>query len=343
MNIEIEHIKSLISLVANGNSLSEKQAEQAFNVIMSGNATPSQIGGFLMALRVRGETVEEITGAARSMRAKATKIVVPAGAIDNVGTGGDASGTYNISTASSFVVSAAGVPVAKHGNRALSSKTGAADVLSELGVNLDCDMALIQSSIDEAGICFLMAPRHHPAMRHVATTRVELATRTIFNLLGPIANPAGVTRQLVGVFSESWVEPLAHVLNSLGSERAWVVHGNDGLDEITTTGITKVASLEKGTVTVFDIDPTEAGIKIAKPEELRGGEPKQNARALLSILNGEQNAYRDIVALNSAACLMIAGKVPCLSSGVSIALEMIDSGKARGKLNALKEITNRQV
>lgn len=343
MNVEVENIKSLISLVANGSSLSEKQAEQAFDIIMSGNATASQIGGFLMALRVRGETVEEITGAARSMRAKATKIIAPAGAIDNVGTGGDGSGTYNISTASSFVVSAAGVPVAKHGNRALSSKTGAADVLTELGVNLDCEMALVQSSIEEAGICFLMAPRHHTAMRHVATTRVELATRTIFNLLGPIANPAGVTRQLVGVFSESWVEPVAHVLKSLGSERAWVVHGSDGLDEITTTGITKVASLEKGNVTVFDIDPTEAGIKIAKPEELRGGEPKQNAKALLSVLNGEQNAYRDIVALNSAACFMIAGKVQSLSSGVSLAWEMIDSGKAHEKLKALKEITNRQV
>ena len=341
MTSDVENIKSLISTVADGATLNEYQAEQAFDIIMSGDATPSQIAGFLMALRVRGETVEEITGAARSMRAKATKIMSPNGAMDNVGTGGDSSGTYNISTASSFVVSAAGVPIAKHGNRALSSKTGAADVLTQLGVNLDCKMELVQSSMNEAGICFLMAPRHHTAMRHVADTRIQLATRTIFNLLGPIANPADVTRQLVGVFSQDWVEPVAKVLKSLGSERAWVVHGSDGLDEITTTGKTKVASLEDGAVTIFEIHPSEAGIKLAKPEQLVGGEPEENANALLSIFNGERNAYRDIVVLNSAACLIIAGKAKNLTEGASIASNMIDNGKAMEKLEALKEITNR--
>jgi anthranilate phosphoribosyltransferase len=341
MTDDVENIKSLISIVADGTTLKEHQAEQAFDLIMSGDATPSQIAGFLMALRVRGETVEEITGAARSMRAKATKILSPKDAMDNVGTGGDASGSYNISTASSFVVSAAGVPIAKHGNRALSSKTGAADVLTQLGVNLDCKMELVQSSMDEAGICFLMAPRHHTAMRHVAEPRIQLATRTIFNLLGPIANPADVTRQLVGVFSQEWVEPIAKVLKSLGSERAWVVHGSDGLDEITTTGKTKVASLEDGAVTTFEIHPAEAGIKLAKPEQLVGGEPDANANALLSIFNGERNAYRDIVILNSAACLIIAGKAENLTEGASIASDMIDSGKAMEKLEALKEITNR--
>ena len=341
MTSDVENIKSLISIVADGATLNEYQAEQAFDIIMSGDATPSQIAGFLMALRVRGETVEEITGAARSMRAKATKIMSPKGAMDNVGTGGDSSGTYNISTASSFVVSAAGVPIAKHGNRALSSKTGAADVLTQLGVNLDCKMELVQSSMNEAGICFLMAPRHHTAMRHVADTRIQLATRTIFNLLGPIANPADVTRQLVGVFSQDWVEPVAKVLKRLGSERAWVVHGSDGLDEITTTGKTKVASLEDGAVTIFEIHPSEAGIKLAKPEQLVGGEPEENANALLSIFNGERNAYRDIVVLNSAACLIIAGKAKNLTEGASIASNMIDNGKAMEKLEALKEITNR--
>ena len=341
MTDDVENIKSLINVVADGTTLNEHQAEQAFDLLMSGDASPSQIAGFLMALRVRGETVEEITGAARSMRAKATRIISPKGAMDNVGTGGDSSGTYNISTASSFVVSAAGVPIAKHGNRALSSKTGAADVLTHLGVNLDCKMELVQSSMDEAGICFLMAPRHHTAMRHVAEPRIQLATRTIFNLLGPIANPAGVTRQLVGVFSEDWVEPIAKVLQSLGSERAWVVHGSDGLDEITTTGKTKVASLEDGAVTTFEIHPNEAGIKLAKPEHLVGGEPEENANALLSIFNGERNSYRDIVVLNSAACLIIAGKAQNLTEGASISSDMIDSGKAMEKLEALKEITNR--
>ena len=241
---EAMDMKALLALVADGASLDEAQAERAFDIIMSGEATPSQMGAFLMALRVRGETVAEIVGAARSMRAKVARIHAPADAIDTVGTGGDGSGTYNISSAAAFVVAGCGVPVAKHGNRALSSRTGAADVLARLGVNLDCDMALVQRAIDEAGVCFLMAPRHHGAMRHVGGTRVELGTRTIFNLLGPLANPALVSRQLVGVFAERWVEPAARVLKGLGSVSAWVAHGSDGLDEITTTGPTRVAALQ---------------------------------------------------------------------------------------------------
>ncbi|MBH68939.1 MAG: anthranilate phosphoribosyltransferase [Rhodospirillaceae bacterium] len=340
MSDYIADLKELIAVVAEGTSLTEKQSQEAFEIIMSGDASPSQIGGFLMAMRVRGETVAEITGAARTMRAKVTSIKAPENAIDTVGTGGDSSGTYNISTASSFIVSAAGVPVAKHGNKALSSKTGAADVLTQLGVNLDCDMSLVQKAMDELGICFLMAPRHHTAMRHVATSRLELGTRTIFNLLGPLANPAKVKRQLVGVFAESWVEPIAHVLKSLGSERAWVVHGSDGLDEITTTGSTKVASLDGNLVTTFHIHPSDIGLSIAKPEALKGGFPHQNASALLELLDGKKSEYRDIVILNSAASLVIANHVDNLLDGAAIANNMIDSGKAKEKLNQLIKITN---
>ncbi len=333
-------LKTILNHVAGGATLNEQEAEQAFDILMSGSASSAQIGGFLMGLRVRGETVSEITGAARIMRNKATKISAPNNAIDTVGTGGDASGTFNISTASSFVVSAADVPVAKHGNRALSSKTGAADVLTELGININCDMLLVQKALDEAGICFLMAPRHHSAMQFVGNARVELGTRTIFNLLGPLANPALVNRQLVGVFAENWVEPIAEVLKGLGSTKAWVVHGSDGLDEITTTGHTKVCSLKNGKVHNFDIHPEDAGIPVSSPEDLRGGEPKKNAEALRALLDGKPGPYRDIVLFNSAAALIVADKVTNLRDGVSLATEMIDSGRAREKLLSLKTITN---
>ena len=339
MSKENLDLKPLIKIVSDGCSLTEEQSKEAFDIIMTGNATPSQIGGFLMAMRVRGETTEEITGAALSMREKVVKITAPLGAIDTVGTGGDASGTFNISTASSFIVSAAGVPVAKHGNKALSSKTGAADVLSQLGVNLDCDISVVQKAMDEIGICFLMAPRHHMAMRHVAASRSELGTRTIFNILGPLANPALVTKQLVGVFADSWVEPMARVLKSLGSERAWVVHGSDGLDEITTTGITKVAALDKGDITTFTIHPDDAAIELAQPKDLKGGLPKQNAEALLNLLKGEKGAYRDIVVFNSAAALIISGKVSTLKEGARLAADMIDNGQAKQKLDQLVSIT----
>ena len=339
MNGKSLNLKPLIQIVSDGCSLTEDQSKEAFDIIMTGNATPAQIGGFLMAMRVRGETTEEITGAARAMREKVIKINAPSDALDTVGTGGDASGTFNISTASSFVVSAAGVPIAKHGNKALSSKTGAADVLSELGVNLDCDMSVIQKAMDEIGICFLMAPRHHMAMRHVAASRSELGTRTIFNILGPLANPALVKKQLVGVFSEAWVEPMAQVLKGLGSERAWVVHGSDGLDEITTTGVTKVAALDKGSVSTFTIHPEDANLGLADPKQLKGGLPGQNAMALANLLGGEKGPYRDIVLFNSAAAFIIAEKVDDLKEGVELAAEMIDTGQAKQKLDQLISIT----
>jgi anthranilate phosphoribosyltransferase len=342
MTGDIQDMKALLAHVATGATLSEEQAETAFDIIMSGNATPSQMGGFLMALRVRGETIEEITGAARTMRSKALTVSAPADAIDTVGTGGDASGTYNISTAAAFVVAGCGVPVAKHGNRALSSKSGAGDVLSQLGVNLDCDMSLVARAIQEAGICFFMAPRHHTAMRHVGGTRVELGTRTVFNLLGPLANPALVKRQLVGVFSPEWVQPMAEVLGNLGSERAWVVHGAGGIDEVSTVGPTKVAALEKGTVTTFEISPADVGLETVSLAEIKGGDPKHNAVALRALLDGSAGPYRDIVLFNAAAALVVAGKAGTLAEGVALAARSIDDGMARAKLEALVEITNRK-
>src|SRR6266700_2888284 len=260
IDIPISDLKPLLAEVAAGRALSESEAEAAFDIIMSGNATPSQIGGLLMALRVRGESVDEITGAARIMRAKALTIDAPPGTIDTVGTGGDGSGTFNISTATALVVAGSGVPVAKHGNRAFSSKSGAADVLAALGVNIDCDMTIVRRCLWEIGICFLMAPRHHSAMRHVGPTRVELATRTIFNLLGPLSNPAGARRLLVGVFAPQWVRPMAEVLGRLGAEHAWVVHGS-GIDELTTAGVTTVAEFKAGKVVEFEVMPEEAGVK----------------------------------------------------------------------------------
>jgi anthranilate phosphoribosyltransferase len=340
MSADMTDLKALIAIVAQGRSLTEAEAERAFDIIMSGNATPAQMGAFLMALRVRGETVEEITGAARVMRAKALAIEAPPGAIDTCGTGGDAAGTWNISTAAALVVAAAGVPVAKHGNRALSSKSGAADVLAALGVNIDADMALVKRALWEANICFLMAPRHHSAMRHVGPTRVELGTRTIFNLLGPLSNPAGTRRQIVGVFAPAWVETLARVLGKLGLERAWVMHGSDGLDELTTTGTSMVAELSKGDVRRFEIAPEEVGLRRARPAELKGGDAAANAGALRRLLEGEAGAYRDIVLFNAAAALLVAGKVGALKDGVALAAEQVDSGGAHHTLQRLIEITN---
>ena len=333
-------MKTFVAKVAAGEILDEKAAEQAFNIIMSGDATPAQIGGFLMGLRVRGEAVSEITGAARAMRAKALFIEAPNNAIDIVGTGGDGTGTYNISTGAALVVAGCGVPVAKHGNRALSSKSGAADVLTALGMNNEADFDLVHQSIWEAGLGFLMAPRHHSATRHVAGPRVELATRTIFNLLGPISNPSGVKRQLTGVFAKKWLEPIAHTLCNLGCEKTWVVHGSDGSDEITTTGITHVACLEDGKVTTFDISPADAGLPTAKPEDLKGGDVGHNAAAVRSLLMGEPSAYRDVVLLNAAAALIIAGKVTDLKAGVIKAAAAIDGGQAQAVLDKLVEITN---
>ncbi|MBT4932085.1 MAG: anthranilate phosphoribosyltransferase [Rhodospirillaceae bacterium] len=335
-----DNLKPLIGKVADGNSLDQDEATQAFDIIMSGNATPAQIGAFLMALRVRGETVEEITGAAMTMRAKALKVSAPAGAIDIVGTGGDGSGSYNISTAAAIVTASCGVPIAKHGNRALSSKSGASDVLSSLGVNLDADLAHVEQAISEAGIGFLMAPLYHGAMKHVGGPRVELGTRTIFNLLGPLTNPAGVKRQFSGAFSRDWIVPMATVLGNLGCERAWVVHGSDGLDELTTTGPSFVADLKDGKVTTFEVSPQDAGIAIAQPDDLKGGDPDHNAAALNAVLAGEAGPYRDIVLYNAAAALMIADKAQDLKDGVAQATAAIDDGRARQTLDKLIAITN---
>jgi len=328
-------MRPIIARVAAGEQLDEADAEAAFELIMSGEATPAQVAGFLMALRVRGETVAEITGAARVMRAKMTRIGAPAGAIDVCGTGGDAQGTWNISTAVAFVVAGCGVAVAKHGNRALSSKSGAADVLGALGVNTEADLKLVQQALTENGTACMMAPRHNAAMRHVAGPRLELGTRTIFNLLGPLSNPAGVSRQLVGVFSAQWVQPLAEVLGRLGAEKAWVVHGSDGLDEVTTTGPTAVGEWDQGKVRAFEITPEEAGLPRAEAAALKGGDAPTNALALSAVLDGHPGPYRDIVLLNAAAALMVAGKARSLKEGVALAARSIESGAARHKLQRL--------
>jgi len=332
-------LKPLLAQVAAGRTLSEGEAEAAFEIIMSGNATPSQMGALLMALRVRGESVDEITGAARIMRLKALTIEAPPGTIDTVGTGGDGAGTFNISTASALVVAGSGVPVAKHGNRAFSSRSGAADVLAALGVNIEADMAVVRRCLWEIGMCFLMAPRHHSAMRHVGPTRVELGTRTIFNLLGPMSNPAGARRQLVGVFAPEWVRPMAEVLGRLGAERAWVVHG-DGIDELTTAGITTVAEYNDGRVIEFDVVPEDAGLKPARLEDLRGGEPAHNAALMREVLNGSHGPLRDVVLLNSAAALVVAGQADDLRDGAERAARAIDSGAARQVLERLVAATN---
>ncbi len=333
-------LKPFLAKVGDGAGLSEADAEAAFDVIMSGAATPSQIAALLMALRVRGETVAELVGAARLMRAKAVRVDAPPGAIDTAGTGGDGAGTFNISTAAALVTAACGVPVAKHGNRAMSSKSGAADVIAELGVNLEAQPDVIARSLREANIGFLFAQRHHTAMKHVAAVRQEIGLRTIFNLLGPLCNPAGTKRQLIGVFARKWIVPMIEALAQLGSERAWVVHGSDGLDEITTTGTTYVAELNAGTVRTFEVTPEQVGLKRAKPEDLKGGDAAANAAAVRALLQGQSGPYRDIVVLNSAAALVIAGKAPDLKAGTALAGDAIASGKAAKTLAALVAISH---
>jgi anthranilate phosphoribosyltransferase len=335
-----DELRALIAKVATGAALTREEAARGFDTMMSGEATPSQMGGLLMALRVRGETVDEITGAVTAMRDKMLRVHAPAGTIDVVGTGGDASGSFNISTCAAFIVAGAGVPVAKHGNRALSSRSGAADVLGALGVNIDLKPEHISRCIEEAGIGFMFAPAHHPAMKNVGPTRVELGTRTIFNLLGPLSNPAGVKRQMVGVFSRQWIEPLARVLNNLGAEAAWVVHGSDGLDEITTAGPTHVAALEDGAVRSFEITPEDAGLKRVRPEALRGGEAKENAAALHDVLMGNKSAFRDVAVLNAAAGLVVAGRAEDLKEAVALAQKAIDTGEAEARLKRLVSVSN---
>ncbi len=332
--------RALIGKVATGAALTREEAANAFEQMMAGEATPSQMGGLLMALRVRGETVDEITGAVAAMRSKMLRVSAPPDAVDVVGTGGDASGSYNISTCAAFIVAGAGVPVAKHGNRALSSRSGAADVLVALGVKIDLTPDRISHCIRDAGIGFMFAPAHHPAMKNVGPTRAELGTRTIFNLLGPLSNPAGVRRQMIGVFSKQWTQPLAQVLKNLGAECVWVVHGSDGLDEITTSGPTSVAALENGTVRTFEISPTEVGLATVKPEALRGGDASANAQALRRVLEGKDSPFREVALFNAAAALVVAGKAATLKEGVHLAAQSIDSGEAEGRLDRLIVVSN---
>lgn len=332
-------LKPFIAKVASGNPLSFDEAKDAFGIIMSGEATPGQIGGFLMALRVRGESVEEISGAVAAMRERMLRVEAPSGAIDIVGTGGDGSHSVNISTASAFVIAGTGVPVAKHGNRGLSSQTGAADVLTALGVKLDLDPGAIGRCISEAGVGFMFAPSHHPAMRHVGPTRAELGTRTIFNLLGPLSNPAGVSRQMVGVFAPEWIGPVAETLKALGAERVWVAHG-DGYDEITTTGETQVAALSGGRIERFTLTPEQFGLPRHDKAALKGGDAAYNAGALRRMLDGAAGAYRDTVLLNAGAGLVVAGTVATLAEGVDAARSSIDSGRARAVLDGLVRVSN---
>jgi anthranilate phosphoribosyltransferase len=332
-------LKPVIARLAEGETLSEAEAEAAFDVLMAGEATPAQVAGLLMALRVRGETVDEITGAARVMRARMRPIAAPDDAIDVCGTGGDAQGTVNISTTVAFVVAGCGVPVAKHGNRAISSRSGGADVLGALGVAIDAPFPVLEEALRRVRVAFLMAPRHHAAMRHVAGPRVELGVRTIFNLLGPLANPARVRRQLVGVFGRQWLRPLAETLGRLGAERVWVVHGSDGLDELTVTGESHVAEWHEGRVREFTVKPADAGLTIANPAALKGGDAAENAEALRGVLAGIAGPYRDAVLLNAAAALIVAGRAGDLREGVALAARAIDSGAARAALDGLIALT----
>ncbi len=319
--------------------LTADEARDAFDTIMSGDATPSQTGGFLIALRMRGETVEEIAAAAAVMREKATPVTAPEGAMDIVGTGGDGKKTLNISTAAALVVAGAGVPVAKHGNRALSSASGATDVLTALGVDLSPGVEKIEACLREAGMGYMAAPNHHSAMRHVMPTRTEMGVRTIFNILGPLTNPAGVRRQLSGAFSADWIVPMAETLGRLGSERAWIVHGGDGTDELSIVAPSQVASLENGTVTTMEVSAGDAGLREHPFEAILGGDAQENAVRLLALLDGARNGYRDATCLNAAAALLVAGKVPDLRAGAEMAAESIDSGAARKVLEGMVRIT----
>ena len=339
MSGDIDDFRGLLAKVGNGAALSVEEAERAFDIMTSGNATPAQMGAFLMGLKVRGETADELAGGARALRAKMQAVKAPAGAIDIVGTGGDHHGTYNVSSCSALVVAGAGVPVAKHGNRAFTSKSGSADVLAALGIGLDLPIDRLEHALAEAKVCFLMAPRHHGAMRNVAGPRVELApSRTIFNLLGPMSNPALVKRQLVGVFDRRWLKPVAQALGQLGLERALVVHGQDGMDELTTTTKSWAASLAGGRVDEIEIAPEDAGVRRATLAELKGGDAAHNADAIRMVLAGEKSAFRDIVVLNSAAALMVAGKAKDLTEGAGLAVQSIDSGQARQALATLQRI-----
>lgn len=332
-------LRPLIGISAD-RALTRAEAETAFQVLFEGDATPSQIGGLLMAMRTRGETVDEFAAAAAVMRRKCKAVKAPVGAMDIVGTGGDGKGTLNISTATAFVTAGAGVVVAKHGNRNLSSKSGAADALGQMGINVMVGPEVVERAISEVGIGFMMAPMHHPAIAHVMPTRAELGTRTIFNILGPLTNPAGVTKQLTGAFSRDLIRPMAETLLQLGSESAWLVHGSDGTDELTICGTSWVAALKDGAISEFEITPADAGLPNHPFKDIIGGTPAENALAFTALLDGETSAYRDAVLLNSAAALLVAGTVSDLKDGAKLAAESIDSGAAKGKITALAKLTS---
>jgi anthranilate phosphoribosyltransferase len=332
-------LKPLIDAAANG-PLTRAQAEAAFAILFDGEATPAQIGGLLMALRTRGETVDEYAAAAAVMRAKCNPVQAPDGAMDIVGTGGDGKGTLNISTATAFVVAGAGVVVAKHGNRNLSSKSGAADALTQMGLKVMVGAPVVERALREAGIGFMMAPMHHPAIAHVMPARTELGTRTIFNILGPLTNPAGVKRQLTGAYRRDLIRPMAETLQQLGSDKAWLVHGSDGTDELTITGVSWVSGLADGAVTDFEVHPEDAGLPVHPFADIVGGTPEENAVAFHALLDGAPSAYRDAVLLNSAAALVVADAAPDLKTGVEMARAAIDSGAARAKIAAVAKITH---
>lgn len=332
-------LKPVINKLANGDTLDREETLAAFKIIMAGEATDAQIGAVLMAMRLRGETHEEFAGAVDAMRAFMLPVDAPSDAIDIVGTGGDAKGSYNISTCTALVVAGCGVPVAKHGNRSLSSKSGASDVLTALGVNIELTPGQITDCINQAGIGFMFAPAHHSAVRHVGPSRVEMATRTIFNLLGPMCNPAGVKRQLLGVFAPQWVLTAAQVLQKLGSEKVWVVYGQ-GFDEITITGSTQVAALDDGAVKTFEISPSDFGFDVQPESAIAGGTAEVNAKALRDVLAGKPSAYRDMVIMNAAASLVVADKAGDLQQGARISTEAIDSGAAEQTLDKLVMISN---
>jgi len=332
-------IKALIAIAVT-RPLTRAEADTAFTLLFQGEATPSQIGGFLMTLRTRGESVDEYAAASAVMRAKCRPVRAPEGAMDIVGTGGDGKGTLNISTATAFVVAGAGVVVAKHGNRNLSSKSGAADALAQMGINVMVGPDTVERALREIGIGFMMAPMHHPATAHVMPTRSELGTRTIFNILGPLTNPAGVKRQLTGAFSADVIRPMAETLAALGSEKAWLVHGGDGTDEISIAAPTRVAMLDQGTITETTVHPDDAGLPVHPFEAIMGGTPADNGRAFAALLDGAPGAYRDAVLLNAAAALIVADKVKTLPEGVEIARESIDSGAAKAKVTALAKLTS---
>jgi anthranilate phosphoribosyltransferase len=342
MTLAYDPVKAMKAMIfaASEGPMSRAQAAEAFEILFEGQATPAQIGGLLMAMRARGEAVSEYAAAAAAMRAKCVAVKAPKDAMDIVGTGGDGMGTLNISTATAFVVAGLGVPVAKHGNRNLSSKSGSADALTASGINIMVTPEVVERAINEVGIGFMMAPMHHPAMKHVMPVRQDLGCKTIFNILGPLTNPAGVKRQLTGAFAPDLIHPMAETLMTLGSTKAWLVHGHDGLDEVSISGPTSVAALENGVIKSLEIHPEDAGLPTHPLRDILGGSPEENAKAMRAMLGGELGAYRDSVLFNAAAALVVADKVSDLKSGVEMAAESVDSGAALSKLDALAALTS---